>query len=30
MCGRGVILVEAARHWPDATYLGVDVDMEQV
>ncbi|XP_043916099.1 THUMP domain-containing protein 2 [Protopterus annectens] len=26
MCGLGIILVEAAREWTDAYYLGIDID----
>jgi hypothetical protein len=30
MCGRGIVLAEAALHWPAARYVGVDVDAAQV
>ena len=28
MCGRGVVLVEAARQWPAASYVGVELDAD--
>jgi len=30
MCGKGIVLVEAALNWPDATYLGLDIDPQQL
>ncbi|CAE7258709.1 psmB6 [Symbiodinium natans] len=30
MCGKAVILVEAALSWPHCHYIGVDVDVEQL
>jgi tRNA G10 N-methylase Trm11 len=30
MCGAGVLLVEAAREWPDAVYIGCDLNGSQL
>lgn len=30
MCGRGIVLAEAALHWPHARYVGLDVNASQV
>ena len=30
MCGKGTILIEAAREVPDATYIGCDIDTSQI
>merc|ERR1712194_28037 len=30
MCGRGTVLLEAKVYWPEARYVGIDLDEEQI